>query len=92
MLFRSVQRGGELLKTGDIVGARLSYERAARAGSAAAATGVGKTYDPLYLVSAGVRGIQGDPARAAVWYRKAAGAGEAEAEERLRALQFAFPQ
>lgn len=87
-----VQRGGELLKTGDIVGARLSYERAARAGSAAAATGVGKTYDPLYLVSAGVRGIQGDPARAAVWYRKAAGAGEAEAEERLRALQFAFPQ
>jgi len=87
-----VQRGAELLKTGDIVGARLSYERAAAEGSGAAATGVGKTFDPLYLVSAGVRGIQGDPAQATTWYRKAAAAGDAEARQRLKALQFAFPE
>jgi len=87
-----VARGGELLKTGDIIGARLSYERAAADGSAAAATGAGKTYDPLYLVSAGVRGIKGDPLRAVSWYRKGAAAGDAEAQQRLKALQFAFPQ
>jgi len=87
-----VERGGELLRTGDIVGARFSYERAAAGGSGDAATGAGKTYDPLYLVSAGVRGIQGDPGRAASWYRKGAAAGNAEAQQRLRALQFAFPQ
>ncbi len=86
-----IERGAQLLKTGDIVGARLFYERAAAGGSGAAATGVGKTFDPLYLVSAGVRGIQGDPARATSWYRKAVAAGDTEAQQRLKALQFAFP-
>jgi len=86
-----VERGAQLLKTGDIVGARLFYERAAAEGSGVAATGVGKTFDPLYLVSAGVRGIQGDPAQATSWYRKAAAAGDIEAQQRLKALQFAFP-
>jgi hypothetical protein len=86
-----IKRGGELLSTGDIVAARLSYERAA-GGSRAAATGVAKTYDPLFLAQTGVRGLRGDPSRAALWYGKAAAAGDREAQQRLRRLRAQFPQ
>jgi len=87
-----IRRGNDFLRTGDIVAARLSYERAAAAGGGAAATGVAKTYDPLFLAQAGVRGLRGDPARAAVWYARAAAAGDREAQQRLRALRLQFPQ
>lgn len=81
-----VKRGDELLGTGDITGARLCYERAAAGGIAAAATSVGKTYDPLYLAAARVQGLHGDPAQAAAWYRKGITAGDPEALQRLSAL------
>lgn len=87
-----LKRGDDFLRTGDIVAARLSYERAAAAGGGAAATGVAKTYDPLFLTQAGVRGLRGDPARAAIWYGRAAAAGDREAQQRLRALRLQFPQ
>lgn len=87
-----IRRGNDFLRTGDIVAARLSYERAAAAGGGAAATGVAKTYDPLFLAQAGVLGLRGDPARAAVWYARAAAAGDREAQQQLRALQLQFPQ
>lgn len=86
------RRGDALLGTGDIIAARLVYERAARAGSAAAATGVGKTFDPLFLAAAGVRGIQGNPFEAAAWYRRGSAAGDSEAGTRLQALRRQFPQ
>lgn len=86
------RRGHALLVTGDIIAARFAYERAARAGSATAATGVGKTYDPLFLASAGVRGIQGNPFEAAAWYRRGSAAGDLEAEVRLEALRQQFPE
>ena len=41
-------RGRQMLATGDIVAARLFFERAAEAGNAAAAAEAGKTYDPLF--------------------------------------------
>jgi len=81
-----VKRGDELLGTGDITGARLCYERAVAGGIAAAATSVGKTYDPLYLAAARVQGLHGDPAQAAAWYRKGITAGDPEALQRLSAL------
>jgi hypothetical protein len=87
-----IRRGDDFLRTGDIVAARLSYERAAVAGGGAAARGVAKTYDPLFLAQAGVRGLRGDPARAALWYARAAAAGDREAQQRLRALRLQFPQ
>lgn len=86
------RRGDALLVTGDIIAARFAYERAARAGSATAATGVGKTFDPLFLAAAGVRGIQGNPFEAAAWYRRGSAAGDLEAEARLEALRRQFPQ
>jgi hypothetical protein len=41
---------------------------------------LGATFDPNFLASAGVRGIRGDPGRAASWYRRARDLGEAAGE------------
>ncbi|MGO8919275.1 MAG: hypothetical protein ACLQJR_25520 [Stellaceae bacterium] len=79
-------RGDKLLATGDIAAARLFYERAAEGGSAAAATAAGKTYDPLFLAEALVRGIRGDPVAAARWYRKASAAGDKAADGLMQRL------
>jgi TPR repeat protein len=74
------------------VAARLVYERAAAGGDRAAATGVAKTYDPTFLTLVGVRGLRADPARAALWYGRAAAAGDREAQQRLKRLRAQFPQ
>ena len=87
-----IERGDELLRTGDIMAARLAYERAAAGGNRNAETGVAKTYDPLFLAQSGVRGLRGDPGRAALWYGRAAAAGGREAQERLKRLRAQFPQ
>jgi hypothetical protein len=87
-----IRHGDELLGIGDIVAARSSYERAALDGNRVAALGVAKTYDPVFLSQAGVRGLRGDPARAALWYGKAAAAGDRQAQQRLRQLRAQFPQ
>jgi hypothetical protein len=81
-----VTRGGQLLATGDIAAARVFFERAAEQGNAAAATAAGKTFDPLYLEEAHVRGIRGDPVAAAKWYRRASAAGDKEADVRMKKL------
>jgi TPR repeat protein len=87
-----IRRGDQLLATGDIAAARSAYERAAAGGNRVAAIGVAKTYDPVFLLQAGVRGLKGDPQRAALWYGKAAAAGDREAQQRLRRLRAQFPQ
>jgi TPR repeat protein len=87
-----IRRGDQLLGTGDIVAARSAYERAAAGGNRTAATGVAKTYDPIFLAQSGVRGLRGDPARAALWYAKAAAAGDRTAQQRLRQLRAQYPQ
>lgn len=81
-----IERGNQLVATGDIAAARFFYQRAAEQGSGPAATAVGKTYDPLFLEQAHVRGVRGDPAMAAEWYRKAISAGDHQAERRLKQL------
>jgi TPR repeat protein len=87
-----IRHGDQLLATGDIVAARSAYERAAAGGNRVAAIGVAKTYDPVFLLQAGVRGLKGDPQRAALWYGRAAAAGDREAQQRLRRLRAQFPQ
>ena len=75
-----------MLAAGDVSAARLFYERAAARGSAAGATGVGKTHDPAFLSRFDGFGIRSDPAAAATWYRKAVALGDPEAERLLRRL------
>lgn len=87
-----LRRGDALLATGDIVAARASYERAAVGGNRMAAMGVAKTYDPIFLMQTGVRGLRGNPARAALWYGKAAAAGDRDAQQRLQRLRAQYPQ
>ncbi len=81
-----LRRGDAMLGLGDVAAARLLYERAAAAGEARGATGAGKTYDPKVLSLIRARGIQGDAAVAAAWYRKALDLGDASAATRLSLL------
>jgi TPR repeat protein len=82
-----MQRGEAALAVGDIIAARLLFERAASLGSAAAATAAGKTYDLDFLLRAGARGIRANPPAAAAWYRKAAVLGDPEARDLLARIQ-----
>lgn len=80
-------RGNELLESNDIIGARLMFERAAAAGSAAAAVRAGITYDPGYLASLGPQRTLSNPAAAARWYRTAISLGDTQAREFLTRLE-----
>jgi len=73
-------RGDVLFGAGDIVSARLFYERAAEGGDGQAALQLGETYDPEFLKRAGITGIRGDSATAKRWYRQASGLGASEAQ------------
>ena len=81
-----VRRGDALLQRGDVSAARLLYDRAAAAGSAHAATAMGKTYDATVLAGIGVVGLSPDPALAALWYRRGLSLGDEEARTRLQSL------
>jgi hypothetical protein len=81
-----VARGTELLATGDIAAARLFFERAAEAGDGHAALLVGITLDPAFLAQVGVRGMRGDAAAAATWYRRARELGEPDAQRCIDSL------
>ncbi len=79
-----MRRGAELVQLGDISAARLAFGRAVAAGEATAATALGRTYDPGFLAEIGGRGIEGDAAEAARWYRRGATMGDAAAAALLR--------
>ena len=79
-------RADYLLLQRDVAGARMFYERAAGAGSIVAASGVARTYDPLFLRWIGAVGIRGDKAKAIYWYRKASEGGDRASAERLTML------
>ncbi|UFN48999.1 hypothetical protein LPC08_23875 [Roseomonas sp. OT10] len=81
-----------MLNLGDISAARLLFSRAAQAGLRAAMTGMGKTYDPLFLGSIGARTDLADRAEAAAWYRRAIAQGDAEAPWLLRWIESAPPR
>ena len=81
-----VSRGDDLLALGDIIGARLYYERAAALGSATAETSLGMTYDPAFLSAIRASGVLPDPDRAASWYRKAIASGDGKAKVLLARL------
>ncbi|HEY8289780.1 MAG TPA: AAA family ATPase [Acetobacteraceae bacterium] len=81
-----MKRGDSMLATGDIIAARLLYQRAAEAGNAQAATATGKTLDAHFLTGTAATGIAADPTLAAGWYRRAIALGDHSAEQWLKRL------
>lgn len=77
-------RGDALFRTGDVVSARLFYERAAEGGDGLAALQLGETYDPAFLSRAGISGIRGDGVTATRWYQHASELGASEAQILLK--------
>jgi hypothetical protein len=82
-----LEHGDRLFGMGDVISARLFYERAAEAGDGPAALRLGETYDPTFLERAKLRAIKGDLKAAASWYRRAKELGVVEADILLKGLQ-----
>jgi TPR repeat protein len=81
-----IEQGQKFIADGDIVTARLIFERAAKAESATAALALAAAYDPIVLAKLGALGVDTDVEKARLWYQKAQSLGSAQAPERLRAL------
>ena len=81
-----LRRGNQVTAKGDLVGARLLFQRAAEAGDSSAALALAGTYDPLVLERLGERGLAPDVALARFWYEKARELGSKEAPQRLEML------
>jgi hypothetical protein len=83
---RLIKQGEQFAATGDLVTARLVFQRAAEAGDATAALAMGASYDPIVLAKLGFWGIRADVAKARSWYEKAKEFGSSEAPRRLELL------
>ena len=81
-----MKKGEQLLAAGDVVAARVAFQRAAEAGDGNAAVALGGTYDPTELAKRGVVGMSADVAKARSWYQKAEKFGSPAARGRLDVL------
>ena len=81
-----IKKGEQFLVAGDVVAARIAFQRAAEAGDGNAAIALGATYDPTELAKLGVVGMRGEVAKARSWYQKAEEFGSPEARARLELL------
>jgi hypothetical protein len=82
-----LHRGETTLRQGDIISARLFFERAAQEGSARGAILAAKTYDPDFLATIDVLGLWADVPLAIKWYQFASTVyGDQEARQRPSAL------
>lgn len=79
-------KGDEFLSNGDIVAARLFYERALKKGNPRAATAIGKSYDPVIYQELKVHGVLPDPDLAVEWYQRGAKNGDAAANAHIQTL------
>lgn len=66
-----LERGAELLRSGNIASARLLFLRIADAGDMRGAKGVAMTYDPNVFAQLAVTGLTPDREQADLWYEKA---------------------
>jgi hypothetical protein len=85
-----MKQGEQFIAAGDVVTARIVFQRAAEAGNANAAMALGATYDPTVLAKLGVVGIGADVEKARSWYQKAENLGAPEARGRLDVLANRF--
>lgn len=67
-----VARGEQLLTSGEVVSARLFFQRAAAQGDPRGARGLARSYDPAVLKGLPVVGLEGNREEADRWYLKAA--------------------
>ena len=81
-----VRQGEQFMAVGDVVAARMVFQRAAETGDAGAAMALGATYDPLILARLGAVGMVADVSKARLWYEKAKEFGSQEAPRRLELL------
>jgi hypothetical protein len=81
-----IKEGDKHIATGDVVTARMIFQRAAEAGDATAALALAATYDPVMLAKLGVMGMGSDVEKARTWYQMAESFGSAEAKQRLQLL------
>src|SRR5262245_4133793 len=81
-----MKQGEQFIAVGDVVTARIVFQRAAEAGDPDAALALGATYDPIVLAKLGVAGLGANVERARTWYQKAESLGSAEATRRLAIL------
>jgi hypothetical protein len=81
-----IDRGKQFFEVGDLVAARILFQRAADAGDASAVLAMGATYDPIVLAGRGVRGFAADIDKARGWYERAKEMGSPEAPRRLELL------
>jgi hypothetical protein len=81
-----MEQGQQFIAAGDVVTARMVFQRAAEAGDADAAVALGGTYDPIVFAKLGVAGLGADVEKARTWYQKAESLGSAEATRRLAIL------
>ena len=81
-----MKQGEQFIAAGDVVTARIVFQRAAEAGDADAAVVLGGTYDPIVLAKLGVTGLGADVDKARTWYQKAESLGSVEATRLLAIL------
>jgi TPR repeat protein len=81
-----MKQGEQFIAVGDIVTARIAFQRAAEAGDANAAVALGATYDPTALAKLGAVGIGADVAKARSWYKRGEKLGSPDATRRLEVL------
>ena len=87
MIADLLQRGNARLTSGDVLSARLYFERAGAAGSEDGEMSAAKTYDPKFLATIDAPGLQPNVERAIDWYRIAARThGNTEAQQRIDEL------
>jgi TPR repeat protein len=81
-----LERGQELMASGDIAAARVLLLRAAEARDPKAALALAATFHPIMLEKIGAHGVVPDISLARRWYEKAKEFGSDEAPRRLEIL------
>ena len=84
---RDVGRAEELLRIGNIAGARLVLEHVLRGGNPIVAFKLAETYDPRRLQAWRVFGVRGDAQKARELYKQAHAGGVQQAEAQLADLR-----
>jgi hypothetical protein len=87
-----LERGNELMRSGDLAAARVVFRRAAESKDATAALALGSTYDPAFLRQLKAFGFAPDIEMALGWYEKAKTFGSQEADRRIQRLASRGPR